>query len=508
MGSAPSRIVSQSPSAVWVETTEIQNRFDAMYFSADFLRLDNILAQHSDSKVSRLGDLLSEPRRIMYLNTEAFEQKDLPDGVRFISGVDVDEATMSIKWNTVTHVAPWMLDKYPGGKLFDGALLIKVKGPNQLATYVESVSCDALVSGTFVMARVRNVDPWFLTSYLTQAYAQAWRTRLRQNITVEFTPYDELAEIPVITPAEDLQRAIGNMLRKAERLRLMAAEADSAFNEWMDRATRPELSSKKLSAFLEQSPDSTISDSSWVTAFDPGDRVDPWPNHEAPRTIREHLDRVVGADRFGHFFSIVDDRSKRPASMSPKDHHISILHVEGDGYIDWKASRLERVEGEGVEVEAGDILYALLNPKETRVGFIPPSFYGTAVASTEFGIIRPVDDARSCPYLLCAVLRSNWVRVQSTFLTRSSSLSRRRLQERDLEKLFIPWVDEGSAELNRKLEFATTAKIESAALIQQAQKAVSAFIEGKLDEGGLRLESEELEIWLQENPIPNSIGGQ
>jgi hypothetical protein len=498
-------IASEQPSAVWLPGACIGRRLDATYYGVEFLRLDEIVRRHSSDRIRALGSLLSDPRRVLYMITNTYSKQELPDGVPFISGVDIDPDTMSVQWNSVRHVERAMCEQYPRGLLFDGALLIKVKGPNQLATYVERSTKTTLVSGTFSMAGVKDVDPWYLVADLVQDYAQSWRTRLRQNITVEFTPYDELAEIPVIVPDQVIQRAVGNKLRKAERLRQLAEDARAAFAEWLTRAARQDLLLPAALDYLWHSPDTTCPDSSWATDFDPSDRIDPWPHHVAVRTTREHLRKSAQAASLGEYFSVESGRVSRAARQpGDGDHHISVLHVGATGRINWTAAATERVDGEGIQVERGDVLFSLLNPKETRVAHIPEDFAGTAVASTEFAILRLAERYAPYPYLLSQVLRSPWVRVQSSFLTRSSSLSRRRLQENDLYGLYLPWDVNGADKLNDKLFRALDADTESGQLVKQADNDVKALIAGTCDKQRLLDESKQIEIWLKRNPPPNS----
>jgi hypothetical protein len=347
-----------------------------------------------------------------------------------------------------------------------------------------------------------SADPYFLQAFFRSDTGQALLTAAQQVTAAPTLSTEELAETEVPVPSSEIQRAIGNKVRKAERLLELARDAEVSFTNWMAAASKSERMTGPGIKMLSHSPAATIADSYWVREFDPGDRVDPWPYHIAPRTVQAHLLKIAKAPRFGQFFSIRPGQSKRRASLDSNDHHISILHVDSDGHIDWAAARTERVEGEGVELHPGDVLYSLLNPKETRVGYIPPEFGGDAVASTEFAILEPADDYQDCPYLLCAILRSDWIRVQATFLTRSSSLSRRRLLESDLMRILIPWNGDAAVEVNRRLERAVGARNESSALVAEAKAATEALIDGTVDHARLLADGVETDEWLSRNPSP------
>jgi hypothetical protein len=130
---------------------------------------------------------------------------------------------------------------------------------------------------------------------------------------------------------------------------------------------------------------------------------------------------------------------------------------------------------------------------------IPPSVAVPAIASTEFAVVEPAGDAKATPHLLAAVLRSLWTRVQATFLTRSSSLSRRRLQESDLLQILIPWQDNDNLHLNEQLGFSVDARQQAVRLVNEAESDVTRLIEGTLDKQRLLAESAKLEDWLHEH---------
>ncbi len=138
-------VVSVSPSALWISPGSFRGRLDATYYSAGHMRLDDVIAGLNASEIRRLGRFLDRPRRILYMNTETYDEQT-SDGslVAFVSGSDIDGSTASINWGRVKYVDRWMAERYPNGLLEADSLVIKVKGPNQLATYVRKAPFPAL----------------------------------------------------------------------------------------------------------------------------------------------------------------------------------------------------------------------------------------------------------------------------------------------------------------------------------------------------------------------------
>lgn len=318
---------------------------------------------------------------------------------------------------------------------------------------------------------------------------------------------DDLREIRVPTPDRSLQIAIGNKVGKAERLLALATNAESKFADWLNKATLSDVASSDVRRLLSHVPANTCSDTTWVIGFDPADRVDPWPHHLAPRTIRMQL-RQAKCRTFGDFFDIVSSqRGHSNPPLAPNCYFLSVLDIDTDGHIDWVKAAKTRYESDGTVVLSSDILYSTLNPQEARVGVIGQRPNDTIACSSEFSILRLKPDAPNVPYLLAAVLRSNWIRVQASFLTRSSSLSRRRLDEADLPRLLIPWHTTGIEELDLRLADAVSARHDSVSLVAAAKADVEALIDGTLDEKRLLEEGEEIAAWLAAHPLPTQGKG-
>jgi type I restriction enzyme, S subunit len=243
---------SAKPSCVWVSPARISGRVDASYFHCDYLPLDENLVHFAKREVTTLGRLLTHPRRVLYQQTTTYARGDAPQGsVPFISGVDIDGSTMSIDWESVRYVDSWMLEKYPKGRLSDGTLLIKVKGPNQHTAFVTHSEQTALVSGTVFFGGVRDCNPYYLAAYLSSGAGTAWRARLRTNTTVEFIGNEELRAVPVLVPGPPVQEFIGAKIALAERCRLrsyaLRVEATSRFNFLLKtQAFRPSSSLTRM----------------------------------------------------------------------------------------------------------------------------------------------------------------------------------------------------------------------------------------------------------------------
>ncbi len=304
-------------------------------------------------------------------------------------------------------------------------------------------------------------------------------------------------------PPREIQRAVGNHVRKAERLSELARDAQDAFNSWISEVVAFDQMSLSLQSSLKESPDDCATDFTWVANRDITERIDPWPHHIAPRTLKAHLARRENSKSFSDFLQVVtSSRSRLQIQGANKDqYHISVLDVDCNGHIDWHSAETHRYDGPGTIINPGDLLFSCLNPKETRVCVIPQNIKGAVVASPEFAVLNLRSEIRT-PFLLAAILRSNFLRVQTSFLTRSSSLSRRRLHEDDLTFLRLPWWKQNSLQLETKLALAIDAQVEAGALLRKSIALVESLLDATLDKKALLAESAAIEQWLQTHPSP------
>jgi len=480
-------IASERPSAVWLPGATVGKRLDATYYAVDFLRLDDVVNRHPRDSVRALGSLLSDPRRVLYMNTDTYSKEELSDGVPFISGVDIDPDTMSVRWDSVRRVEKTMCQRYPRGLLFDGALLIKVKGPNQLAAYIERSPKPTLVSGTFSMAAVKEVDPWYLVAYLVHDYAQSWRTRLRQNITVEFTPYDELAEIPVIVPNDGVQKAIGNKLRKAERLRQRSLLSQSEARREIDCLFT-------VKAATDDVP------YGWMQARElEEDRLDSWFYQPSYRNMRDGVaarsDLIPVSERAALVTQAVDFSNWPTADF--EYFEISDVDLQVGTISSKRLSVSDAPSRAKYAVKTGDVLVSTVRPNRKGVAIVGSRDL-TAVCSSGFAVLR-ANDVRTAYYLRACLVHD----LSTHQLMRWNTGATYPAIDRTVPlTVKIPWpADDVVNRIGEALKRAGDELDEATSLLSAAQHYVDALISGRLDEGQVIAEDRDIEEWLRSNPV-------
>ena len=465
--------------AFWTRPTDIVGRVDAEYYRSEFVSAAVRLQKNCDTRA--FSQLWKDHNRI-YIGIAGFAEVDDKNAYTpYLRPVDITlEGQIqysSLPW-CLLH---WLDDWAEIGCAKPGDLLVEVKGNTRKAAVVdERIPKNCIVSGSSYRIQMKaGFDPYFYQAFLTSDTGQLLKRRVTSNTTINYIDPDSFRRFLVPVVDEPIQRAIGNRVRKAERLRELAASARLELDRWIEGNAAGDLLASGDRLFLDHSPSSTIRDWCWATRVATSDRIDPWPHHVAPRTIRSHL------QRHGHTITLAQ-LARRVTSSRPRieftdptqrGHYISVLDVDADGRIDWENARVSRYTGNGLELQPGDILYSRINPRQPRVAAIPTNAKGLLVGSPEFVVLRPLTSLHGHPNLLAVVLRSGWVRVQATFLTRSSSLSRRRIDEEDLDQILVPWSDDRLDEMEGIVMSALDGDVEANELVASARADVESLID-------------------------------
>lgn len=486
--------------AIWIRPHEAELRLDAAFYTPKFVAASRSILAYK--RTTTFESLRSSKKPISY---GVLKPKPVSEGVFMIRNTDFDAP--GIAPGGVLKISKAQNQEFRRSIINTGDLIITIGGYVGTAAVVPSA-----FSGSNINQHIARVsldgesgDAYFYWAFVASTIGTLCLERWVSGTAQPGINLGDLKTLPIPWPDLNVQQAIGNKVRKAERLRELAEDAKNSFQNWLSSATDAEALDFEIMSFLDHIPSKTCRDNAWITDLDLADRMDPWPYHIAPRTIRRHLSQRDETRNFGDVFEVATgSRNRISPPLAPSCYHLSVLDVDAEGRIDWGNAEKTRYDGAGVTIRNRDILYSTLNPQETRITYIVADDCATIAASPEFSILSLKDGFADYPYLVTSVLRSNWVRVQASFLTRSSSLSRRRLAEQDLGRILIPWKDEHLQELEQKLAVASDAYVKAGALVQQAKADVEALISNTLDLEALQTESAAIENWLAANPSPAS----
>jgi type I restriction-modification system DNA methylase subunit len=135
--------------------------------------------------------------------------------------------------------------------------------------------------------------------------------------------------------------------------------------------------------------------------------------------------------------------------------HISVLHINPDGTINFREVTKYNPSSKGNECQAGDVIFSKINPRIFRAAAVPNKDF-KLVCSTEFEILVPKDDIS--PYLLFKLLNLSLVRHQIESLTSGTSSSHNRIKTDQLMNVLIPVPKDDTEAYDRLSEVANKVK--------------------------------------------------
>jgi len=482
-------IRSQRPSCVWVSPEDIVGRIDASYFHHEYLSLDTSLAHLPKREVVPLDSLLVNPRRVLYQKTTSFAPDEAPEGaIPFISGVDLDGATMAVNWSSVRYVEHWMLEKYPKGRLTDGSLLIKVKGPNQHTAFLSKAGRTSLVSGTVFFAQVRGCNPFFLAAYLSSRHGTAWRSRLRTNTTVEFIGNDELRAVPVAIPDRTVQDYIGAKVALAEQCRAVSTERWTSATNLLGNALgvplTPETFEVKSTGNVSAPGYQVASLRPVVALVSPLRLVGSiGAQFFTPRRAKAILVIEESGLKSKRLADVADRFAQRVAADKLQQlglAYVGLAQIDSaTGFISTNSD--EQPTGSSAIFCARDILFSKLRPYLNKVA-ICPDHLEKATGSTELVTYRMKPGAD--PYYVYFVLKSPLVLNQVIDITSGSTHP--RVDPDLIDDVLVPLAEPSTqGRIGRAVSAALELMRRATMLVDEAKADVESLIDGTFDIEGL-----------------------
>lgn len=466
--------MGQSP--IRMSPKRLQSRIDATYYSRKFVDNERRLLNGAVA-TSKLQSLVTGGRRAVYFSTSTLEREDAPtDWVPFLTSEDFGPDGFHINLAAKRYVSPEFADNYPNGHLRENEILVKVKGPNQIAAYNgRCPDTPALVSGTIwgAVVNLDKVDPHFLVAALSSPYAVLARTRLRTNLNVEFlSPSDLLLlDLPIPTKS-DVQRYIGDKVRQAERLRNQARRQEARFEDLI-REEYPDIDARPSSVVKHsRAKPAELNGRLNAGAFYP-DRV-----HARSYLLQN------GGRRVAEFARI---ETPVTSNYGPEDAYVGLDSIGSScGTLIPSTIEAEGVVGSVRVLPAGPAI-SKLRPYLNKVAYIPNDMAG-ALASTELLCLACEDESLNW-YAYGVLHTASTVRQLNPISTGSTHP---RVTREDVLDTIVPWVSDPRA-AGVLLSHAQHWYFMSDRLISSAKVLVEGLIDGHVTETELAQSQAKLE---------------
>ncbi len=453
--------------AFWTHPNDVVGRIDAEYYRSEFVSAARRLQTNCTTR--QFSQIWKDYNRI-YIGIAGFQ--DIEDESAFTPYLRPVDITLDgqIQYDNLPWcLLHWLDDWAKDGCAKPGDLIIEVKGNTRKAAVVdERIPDNCIVSGSSYRIQLKQgFDPHFYQAFFLSKTGHLLKRRLTSNTTINYIDPKSFKRFDVPVVDEAVQRAIGNKVRKAERLRELAAFREVAADAII-RAASVVDSGPTVSIRPRWFGTDVVSPTSWAAEFN--------------RTM-EAQTKLDGVLALGQL--LAECRAGDPIKRSDRRPG-PYRYYGASGPIDWH---------DGWNTSGERILVA----QDGTVG-VAVVASGNYWANNHVWVCRlkPDYSQRAVARYLTAFY-PYWAG-----LTTGSVVP--KVTSENLERLSVPRVVATASEAGDLLERMEGEIAEASLCIEDARSAVEALIDGTIDEPALLAEGEAIERWFTDNPSPHAKG--
>lgn len=462
-------MMGKKPSILWADVKILEDRLEAGFYKASDLEVLNRLL--SSDQVKELGVLCN-------LITDGTHQTpdylDRGCGVPFLTSKNITDE--GIDFNTDNDIS---FDQHHQLKKtvpkVGDILMTKIGSRIGVAKVFPSQSkdCNIFVSLALLRPNPDLIDPYYLEVFLNSSYGSIQAYRLAKGITQLDFHLGDIKKIQVLVTRVEIQKYIGNKVRKAEEFREEAKQlrikSQGKLNQAFDFKLFENIkSSKSLFNWV---------DNNYICT----DRVD------ADYFKAEYLEiERLFVENKGRFQKLKDIAKLSKSRADLGNYVNSFLYLDISS-LDEETGIFNKTEVLTVEapsraqkwVQTNDVLVSTVRPNRKGIGLVTKDFDGQ-IASTGFAVLS-TKDFKTDPYFLYLLLGTDLVTKQLVRITSGGLYP--AISEDELMNIFIPIIDnESQKEIGIGIKTYFKNLINSKQLIAEAKQEVEDLIEGKFVE--------------------------
>ena len=454
------QIVQNKPEIIWINSKLLEDRIDYDFYSINQIRVVEKLTKVSYRK---LDDLVKAKRSEPQTDSKDFSY----DGIDVIRMSDIDDFIIDFS-NTVKIP----IDIYENLKEFTlkpNTVIFGLTG----VTLGKAVPISKNIKKCITNRRIAQLeikdafDSFYIATFINTQYGRSQLFRYSTGVAQPNIRLEDTGEILVPIPDYDIQKYIGDKVRKAEELR----EEAKTLQKEIDILLEVDMLLKEETDKVYNIYDSKIN---WTNEINIEDRIDPnFYQKKYISTIEKLGNNKVRLEKYVRI-------TKIRYQTGNINKYIEISSINNSfGTID----EVEELRPEEIptsakyQVKEGDILVSLVRPTRKAISIVTKE-YDNAICTGGFAVLQskgkvPVE-------FLTAVLRTNFVGIQFERYCAGSTYP--TINEDDVVKVFIPMYSENqinkiTENYRRIIDNIYTSK----KLIQEAKQDVEDLIEGNFD---------------------------
>ena len=445
------RKISDNPSIVWINGEVVAERIDADYYHANHIQLNK-------SKIP-----MFKISTYCYLSKKRFNpNKYNKEYFKYIDISNVDNNTGVFEYQLVNiNEAPSRARK----KVSKNDIIISTVRPNRNAVAIVNIEDDELVvsTGFAVIECKKNIDSYYLFAVLKTSNSIGQLVRKTSGGLYPAVSEQDVMEIEIPIPSPEIQKYIGDKVRKAEELREEAKRLKKEAEEILNK----ELNLKDVEFYIKQANNKKYS---WTESIEIEDRID----SEFYKPKYRYLSKLNNMSELSYYYKISKKRINK--NIDRKIKYIDLSSVNNiiepsDFNTKELPSRAQFL------VKEGNLIISTL--KGSNKISIIPEHLNDSVCSTGFIVIA--SKSHLTTEYLYLVFSNKVFNMQIERYSTGSIMS--GVNHDNFNKMLIPVIS------NKQIIDTITNKIRkhfrllyySKQLIQEAKQDVEDLIEGNFD---------------------------
>ncbi len=449
--------ISDMPSMVYVSPKMIDDRVEASYYRKQYLDVDEKIVTFNNG--------------FMYLKNLCTKITDgthktpdyKPEGIKFITAKNILED--GIDFEDVKYISKDEHNEISKRcKVEPGDMLFTKVGRIGYAKVVPANVPNFSIFVSVALLKLKgNVDSRFIEAFLNSKYGRIQSERLVKGSNQPDFHLEDIAEIKVPIPSPEIQKYIGDKVRKAEELREEAKRLKKEAEEILNK----ELNLKDVEFYIKQTNNKKYS---WTESIEIEDRID----SEFYKPKYRYLSKLNNMSELSYYYKISKKRINK--NIDRKIKYIDLSSVNNiiepsDFNTKELPSRAQFL------VKEGNLIISTL--KGSNKISIIPEHLNDSVCSTGFIVIA--SKSHLTTEYLYLVFSNKVFNMQIERYSTGSIMS--GVNHDNFNKMLIPVIS------NKQIIDTITNKIRkhfrllyySKQLIQEAKQDVEDLIEGNFD---------------------------
>lgn len=215
------KVVSSNPSIIWISTDIIQERLSTDSFNENYLKWKERCIINDCFEMKKIKDISKE------MNIGFTSKRDYQStGIKFLNISNINQ--FSFKFDNIKFISKEVHEKLKKSQLKQGDVLLTITGTIGDSVVVPNNFGEANISANLVSIRLKeNYDPYYLSVFFNSKYGKlqtkgSSKSNVWSNLGVQ-----QVKDIEIPIPSSEIQKYIGDKVRKAEELREEAKKVES-----------------------------------------------------------------------------------------------------------------------------------------------------------------------------------------------------------------------------------------------------------------------------------------